>query len=64
MKYKLFLMNIFIILLLILLARYLVNEYNKEVCYNMPFNQFVEDKRCNNFTINDYIKGGDYDVNK
>lgn len=46
---------IFLVILSILLVKYLINKYNKEVCYNMPFHQFVEDTRCNKYSINDFL---------
>lgn len=55
MKLDKILIIIFLIILSILLVKYLINKYNKEVCYNLPINQFVEDSRCNKYNINDFL---------
>lgn len=43
--------------ILILLGLYLQGEDNKrEKCYNMPINRYVEEKSCEKYTFEDYIK--------
>ena len=56
--------DILIVISIILFANFIISNYNKKVCYNLPLNQFAEDSRCSNYTMEDYIKGGGYDVSR
>lgn len=47
-----------ILLFVIILIKiyYTVDKIEKERCYNLPLNQYVEDTRCNKYTFEDYIE--------
>ena len=59
-----FIVDLIILLSIVLFAKFIINYYNKKVCYNLPLNQFAEDSRCSSYNIEDYIKGGDFDVSR
>ena len=56
MERKKTMMVIMIVLVIILGIRYAVEKIQKERCYNMPVNQYVEDKSCAKFTWEQYME--------
>ena len=56
MERKKTMMVIMIVLVIILGIRYAVGKIQKERCYNMPINQYVEDSRCEKYTWEEYME--------
>lgn len=56
-EYRVAIIMALIGIILILLGLYLQGEDDKrERCYNMPINQYVEDKDCEKYTWEEYME--------
>lgn len=55
-KMLLILIGIVVMIITIKLSEIAIDRYNREKCYNMPINRYVEEKSCEKYTFEDYIK--------
>lgn len=55
-KMLLILIGIVVMAITLKLSEIAIDRYNRERCYNMPINQYVEDKACEKYTFEEYME--------
>lgn len=55
-KILIFVILILVIIITIKISKIAIDIYNKERCYNLPINEYVEDKSCSKYTFEEYMR--------